>query len=255
MGRAKKRKTPTVAPLDVFEADDGAADAMTDKRRYVGTDVYEYEMPDNFDDEEIDSDEAFNDEDRRKYGSLFGGSAGAEQDDEAPVRGARTAPSTRARASRSLTLLVRVRPRSWSTCCSPTILRRALRALSLTATMMVAMATLTTTTTMASTLTRPRLVPGSCVTLSRCHPWFTGIASRVLSELSQYAGPSPGAKVRVRDEPAREGEFNLVAGVGEGEEAVSLAMLAKTLEGNRGTPIYRARIRPHSLPRSDAASH
>jgi U3 small nucleolar RNA-associated protein 14 len=32
---------------------------------------YEYELPDDFEDEEIDEDEAFNSEDERLYGHIF----------------------------------------------------------------------------------------------------------------------------------------------------------------------------------------
>lgn len=35
-------------------------------------DNYEYELPEDFEDEEIDEDEAFNSEDERMYGHLFG---------------------------------------------------------------------------------------------------------------------------------------------------------------------------------------
>lgn len=49
----------------VFEAEVEEGD-FTDTRRYHGTDVYEYEMPEDFEDEEIDSDEAFNADDRAK---------------------------------------------------------------------------------------------------------------------------------------------------------------------------------------------
>lgn len=47
-------------------------------------DSYEYELPANFEDEEIDEDEAFNSEDERMYGHLFqdrGGDGGSDSDD------------------------------------------------------------------------------------------------------------------------------------------------------------------------------
>jgi U3 small nucleolar RNA-associated protein 14 len=70
MGKSKKRKSN----LDVFEADQGdpkAVKDLTNKKRYEGTDVYEYEMPEEFEDEEIESDEAFNAADRVRYAHIF----------------------------------------------------------------------------------------------------------------------------------------------------------------------------------------
>lgn len=49
-------------------------------------DNYEYELPSDFEDEEIDDEEAFNSEDERMYGHLFkdknGGDASEEEEDE-----------------------------------------------------------------------------------------------------------------------------------------------------------------------------
>lgn len=54
---------------DVFELEQGPD--MNDPRKYGRQDNYEYEVPDDFEDEDIDSDEAFNEEDEAKYGHLF----------------------------------------------------------------------------------------------------------------------------------------------------------------------------------------
>ena len=45
-------------------------------------DNYEYELPKNFEDEEIEEDEAFNSEDERRYGHLFGKRGGASDSEE-----------------------------------------------------------------------------------------------------------------------------------------------------------------------------
>lgn len=47
-------------------------------------DNYEYELPSDFEDEEIDEDEAFNSEDERKYGAWFERDGGARQGDDVP---------------------------------------------------------------------------------------------------------------------------------------------------------------------------
>ncbi len=51
-------------------------------------DNYEYELPSDFEDEEIDEDEAFNSEDERKYGAWFERDASdGEEDDEEDFEG------------------------------------------------------------------------------------------------------------------------------------------------------------------------
>ena len=59
---------------DVYEYD---GDELTEQqkrdelRRFAGVDVYDYEQPENFDnDEEIDDDEAFDDEDYDRFGDI-----------------------------------------------------------------------------------------------------------------------------------------------------------------------------------------
>ncbi|KAI8110648.1 hypothetical protein M9435_002322 [Picochlorum sp. BPE23] len=56
---------------DVFEADTVDADEDVHAYRYDDVDNYEYELPEDFEDEEIDEDEAFNSEDEQLYGHLF----------------------------------------------------------------------------------------------------------------------------------------------------------------------------------------
>jgi U3 small nucleolar RNA-associated protein 14 len=56
---------------DVFEADEVDADEDLHASRYDDVENYEYELPEDFEDEEIDEDDAFNSEDERLYGHLF----------------------------------------------------------------------------------------------------------------------------------------------------------------------------------------
>ncbi len=192
MGRSKshtkKRKATAAAKggassaprqlNNVFEVDDGSNVAV-DKRRYEGTatDVYEYEMPEDFEDEEINSDEAFNAEDRVKFAHLFGHDSKQHEDAEAVsyslcfLMGAlltvvcgsmamRITVTTRERALR------RGRGRSWrSTCLRLSRLRRARLALvAAAAAMMDEIVTVAMTTTMMTTIARicrPR--KGNCV--------------------------------------------------------------------------------------------
>ncbi|KAG7667273.1 hypothetical protein Ndes2526B_g04225 [Nannochloris sp. 'desiccata'] len=71
---------------DVYEADDSLAEEDKSKMRYDRVDNYEYELPSDFEDEEIDDEQAFNSEDERMYGHLFknkqGGDASEEEEDE-----------------------------------------------------------------------------------------------------------------------------------------------------------------------------
>merc|ERR1719199_618388 len=60
---------------DIFEADDVAVDEELHRDRYDEVDA-EYELPADFEDEEIDEEEAFNSEDERQYGHLFEGGGG-----------------------------------------------------------------------------------------------------------------------------------------------------------------------------------
>lgn len=48
-------------------------------------DTYEYELPDNFEDEEIDEDAAFNSEDERLYGHIFEGKEPLSGSEVSPV--------------------------------------------------------------------------------------------------------------------------------------------------------------------------
>jgi len=73
---AEKKSAKKKQSADVYELDD---DVMTDKkkrdelRRFAGVDIYEYEQPEHFDDdddEEIDEDEAFGEDDFDRYGDV-----------------------------------------------------------------------------------------------------------------------------------------------------------------------------------------
>eukprot|EP00873_Tetraselmis_striata_P003871 jgi/Tetstr1/424135/TSEL_014744.t1 len=56
---------------DIYEADDPAAEGANRPGRYDPVDNYEYELPSDFEDEEINEDEAFNEEDKRLYSDWF----------------------------------------------------------------------------------------------------------------------------------------------------------------------------------------
>ncbi|GAQ90786.1 U3 small nucleolar RNA-associated protein 14 [Klebsormidium nitens] len=67
-----------------YEYEEPMADEELKKnRRYDDVDVYEYELPDDFEDEEIDEDAAFTEEDKVKFGNLFekDGEEGASEGD------------------------------------------------------------------------------------------------------------------------------------------------------------------------------
>jgi U3 small nucleolar RNA-associated protein 14 len=64
---------------DVFEAEEVRVDEEVHRDRYDDLDD-EYDLPKDFEDEEIDEDEAFNSEDERMYGHLFEGDGGKYSD-------------------------------------------------------------------------------------------------------------------------------------------------------------------------------
>lgn len=69
--RPSKRRNKSVA--DVYEAADSDPDEERNKNRYDQVENYEYEMPSDFEDEEIDEELAFTEEDKRKYAGWFDG--------------------------------------------------------------------------------------------------------------------------------------------------------------------------------------
>ena len=75
--RARPEVVAEDAPGDLYEAEeagDGAGEAggaaAEDGRRYDAVDNFQYELPSDFEDEEIDSDEAFDSEDEERFGHL-----------------------------------------------------------------------------------------------------------------------------------------------------------------------------------------
>ena len=68
ISRRKKDKQDNVYAFD--EEDDGETKKKDSERRFKGVSVYEYEIGDDFEDEEIDKDEAFEAEDYEKYGNI-----------------------------------------------------------------------------------------------------------------------------------------------------------------------------------------
>ena len=73
-GEIMANKVTETREDDVFEADEVDADEDLHASRYDDVENYEYELPEDFEDEEIDEDEAFNSEDERLYGHLFASS-------------------------------------------------------------------------------------------------------------------------------------------------------------------------------------
>ena len=70
MGKSKKSKAGPLTMTDVFRHEDEEGD-LNDRARYGRMDNYEYQMPDKYDDEEIESEEAFNGADEARYRHLF----------------------------------------------------------------------------------------------------------------------------------------------------------------------------------------
>ncbi|KAI7836770.1 hypothetical protein COHA_009408 [Chlorella ohadii] len=87
-GRGKKMYEPTRAD-DIYEAEDSDKEAALEKSgRYDHVESYEYEMPSDFEDEDIDDEMAFTEEDKKMFGHLFddeplargGGGSGSEDE-------------------------------------------------------------------------------------------------------------------------------------------------------------------------------
>ncbi|KAL4441441.1 hypothetical protein ABPG77_001945 [Micractinium sp. CCAP 211/92] len=81
-----KRPEDAVRKDDVYEAEDAEADEERHAERYDHVDNYEYEMPSDFEDEDIDDEMAFTEEDKKLFGHMFddlgpGGGSGGEEDD------------------------------------------------------------------------------------------------------------------------------------------------------------------------------
>ena len=68
--RRKKNREENVYAFD--EEDDGETKKKDSERRFKGVSVYDYELGEDFEDEEIDEEEAFEAEDYEKYGNIGG---------------------------------------------------------------------------------------------------------------------------------------------------------------------------------------
>eukprot|EP01134_Creolimax_fragrantissima_P000394 CFRG0394T1 len=72
--RSNKNDKKELSKYNVYEDSDdetrGTAKNSMAASRFEDMEVFEYKLPENFDDEEIDEDEAFNDEDNERYGDL-----------------------------------------------------------------------------------------------------------------------------------------------------------------------------------------
>ncbi|BDA46715.1 probable U3 small nucleolar RNA-associated protein 14 homolog A [Coccomyxa sp. Obi] len=92
MVKSKKsgRKKAGVPPEELYEADD--YEMVPDEEKHAGqrydvVDNYEYELPSDFEDEEIDEETAFNEEDEKLYADWFG-----EKDNGRTAKGRATSP-------------------------------------------------------------------------------------------------------------------------------------------------------------------
>ncbi|GFR45758.1 hypothetical protein Agub_g7173 [Astrephomene gubernaculifera] len=66
---------------DVYEAEDSDPDEVKHAERFDQVDNYEYELPSDFEDEEIDEDTAFTEEDKKKFGAWFEKEVSADEDE------------------------------------------------------------------------------------------------------------------------------------------------------------------------------
>ncbi|KAG2423906.1 hypothetical protein HXX76_014959 [Chlamydomonas incerta] len=67
---------------DVFEAEDSDPDEVKNAKRFDEVENYEYELPSDFEDEEIDEEMAFTEEDKKKFGAWFEKEVDADEDDD-----------------------------------------------------------------------------------------------------------------------------------------------------------------------------
>lgn len=80
--KQSRREPKTVKDSDLFEAEDSDPDEVKNASRYDEVENYEYELPSDFEDEEIDEELAFTEEDKKKYGSWFEREVSADGDDD-----------------------------------------------------------------------------------------------------------------------------------------------------------------------------
>lgn len=78
--KKQSNKDDALTTHDVFEADEVEADEDAHAYRYDDVENNEYELPEDFEDEEIEEDEAFNSEDERMYGHFFRDSGSSEEE-------------------------------------------------------------------------------------------------------------------------------------------------------------------------------
>ncbi|KAF5840649.1 Utp14 protein-domain-containing protein [Dunaliella salina] len=76
------KKQQRLQQHDLYEADDSDPDEEKHKSRYDKVENYEYEMPSDYEDEEIDEDLAFTEEDKKKYAGWFDDEGEDEEDGE-----------------------------------------------------------------------------------------------------------------------------------------------------------------------------
>ncbi|GLC47246.1 hypothetical protein PLESTF_000895000 [Pleodorina starrii] len=67
---------------DVYEAEDSDPDEVKHSERFDKVDNYEYELPSDFEDEEIDEELAFTEEDKKKFGAWFGKEVSSDEGEE-----------------------------------------------------------------------------------------------------------------------------------------------------------------------------
>ncbi|KXZ48222.1 hypothetical protein GPECTOR_29g127 [Gonium pectorale] len=83
----QSRREGKTRPIDrdVYEAEDSDPDEVKHAERFDQVDNYEYELPSDFEDEEIDEETAFTEEDKKKFGAWFEKEIDADDDDGAGV--------------------------------------------------------------------------------------------------------------------------------------------------------------------------
>ena len=70
--RPKLETMEHMLPTNFYDETVGEKDVVFDPKRFDGVDSYEYELPEDFEDEEIDEDMAFTEEDYKRFGHITG---------------------------------------------------------------------------------------------------------------------------------------------------------------------------------------
>ncbi|EFJ43959.1 hypothetical protein VOLCADRAFT_121361 [Volvox carteri f. nagariensis] len=85
--QSRREGKPKPTDRDVYEAEDSDPDEVKHAERFDKVDNYEYELPSDFEDEEIDEELAFTEEDKKKFGGWFEKEVSADEDDDGALLG------------------------------------------------------------------------------------------------------------------------------------------------------------------------